>query len=381
MKLLLINNEFPPIGGGGSTVTKYAIRYLVKAGHEVTLITSRYKDLPKREIIDGALVIRILAVRRYKNYAAAWELIIFGVSALVYTWFYTGRHKVDFTQAYFAVPAGWAAWNLKILKGIPYAVYFGGSDIPGANPSRYKKIYPIITPLLRKIWRGAEFRTVCSKDLARLGKESDVVSEFKVIPNGVETDRFRPLERSANPKVKLLFIGRLIPRKGFQRVVQALPKVQSKVSVPFEVEVVGDGAHREKLDEIAEKLGVSEVIKYVGTVPYDQLEKSYQYADIFVLTSLSEGMPSVILEAMGCGLPIIASDVGGNNEVVHEGENGYLIKGDDIDNLADKLAGLIDDAGLRKRMGARSRELASRYDWREIMGEYDRLYRSVMTKS
>jgi glycosyltransferase involved in cell wall biosynthesis len=112
----------------------------------------------------------------------------------------------------------------------------------------------------------------------------------------------------------------------------------------------------------------------VGTVPYDRLEKSYQFADIFVLTSLSEGMPSVILEAMGCGLPIVASDVGGNNEIIEEGENGYLIKGDDVDTLADRLVTLINDDDLRKRMGDKSRSLALQYDWVEIMNQYNNLY-------
>ena len=374
MKILLINNEFPPIGGGGSTVTKYALPYLVGAGHEVTLITSRYKGLKKREVIDGATVIRIPAIRRYKDFCSMWELVIFGISAFFYTFFYTLRHQTDFIQAYFAVPAGWVAWLISYTRGIPYAVYFGGSDIPGANPSRYKNIYPFITPLLRAIWRRAEFRTVCSQDLVRLGKESDSSSDFLCVPNGVETARFVPIDRPANPKVKILFIGRLIPRKGFQRVVQALPKVRELVDRPFEVEVVGTGVARSELDGLAEELGVSDLIRYVGQVPYERLEESYQYADIFVLTSLSEGMPSVILEAMGCALPVIASDVGGNNEIVHEGENGYLISGDDIDTLAQRIASLINDDLLRKSMGARGREIALDYDWSKIMGEYNKLY-------
>ena len=374
MKLLFINNEFPPIGGGGSTVTKYAIKHLVKAGHDVVLITSRYKDLPKREIVDGAEVIRIPAIRRYKDFCSQWELVIFGVAAAGYTIGYTLRHKVDFIQAYFAVPAGWVAWIVKMIRGIPYSVYFGGSDIPGANPSRYKMIYPILTPLLKAIWRGAEFRTVCSAELAKLGQASDANSEFLVIPNGVEVERFAPIKRECNSKVRILFIGRLIPRKGFQRVVSALPEVKKLARVPFEVEVVGTGSHRENLDEAASKLGVSDLIRYVGTVPYEELEKAYQFADIFVLTSLSEGMPSVILEAMGCGLPIIASDVGGNNELVKEGENGYLIDGDNIDKLAKNLADLINNKNLRQEMGRLSREKALKYGWKNIMDEYNKLY-------
>jgi glycosyltransferase involved in cell wall biosynthesis len=381
MQILLINNEFPPIGGGGSTVTKYAIRYLVGAGHAVTLITSSFRGLPRREVIDGATVIRIPAVRRYKDFCSQWELVIFGLSALIYTFGYTLRHRVDFIQAYFAVPAGWVAWIINALRGIPYAVYFGGSDIPGANPSRYKNIYPLLTPLLRAIWRRAEFRTVCSRDLARLGRRADPTADFIVIPNGVETERFKPAARSPNPKVKILFIGRLIPRKGFQRVVVALPRVRELATRPFEVEVVGTGALRVQLDTAAEKQGVSELIKYVGTVPYDQLEKAYQYADIFVLTSLSEGMPSVILEAMGCGLPVIASDVGGNNELITEGVNGYLIHGDDVETLAQRLAALVNDDGLRQNMGEAGREAAMKYDWRHIMKRYNDLYMQALRET
>lgn len=381
MNLLLLNNEFPPIGGGGSTVTKYAIKYLVKAGHTVTLITSRYQDLPHRETVDGATVIRIPALRRFKDYSSMLELVTFGLSAFFFCVGYMLRQRTDFIFAFFAVPAGFSAWLLSGIFHVPYGIYFGGSDIPNANPSRFKAVYPIITPLLKMIWKNASFRSVCSKDLELLGRKADPTSEFLTIPNGVETDRFAPIERTESPKIKILFIGRLIPRKGFHRVVQALPEVRKRVSVPFEVEVVGTGAHRSELDTLAEELHVSDLIRYVGMVPYDKLEKSYQYADIFVLTSLSEGMPSVILEAMGCGLPIIASDVGGNNEIVHEGENGYLILGDDVHLLTDRMVALLEDAQLRRRMGNKSREFALAYDWKTIMGKYNELIQRYGTRT
>lgn len=374
MKLLLINNEFPPIGGGGSTVTKYALKHLVASGHDVTLITSRYKDLPKREELGGAKIIRVPCIRRYADYSAPWELVTFGISALLYAWWYTGKNRVDFVQAYFAVPAGWVAWKLSYLRGIPYGVYFGGSDIPNANPSRFKAIYPFITPLLKLIWRRAAFRTVCSEDLKRLAQKADAKTEFQVVPNGVDTERFSPIDRQANPKVRILFIGRLIPRKGFQRVVMALPRLREIADSPFEVEVVGTGSYRQELDVLAEAEGVSDLIKYTGTVPYDKLEKAYQYADVFVLTSLSEGMPSVILEAMGCGLPVVASDVGGNNEIVKEGENGFLVA-EDTEIIAERLARLVNSEQLRREMGEKSRQMAREYDWSRIMGQYEELYR------
>ncbi len=371
MRVLLINNEFPPVGGGGSTVTMYAVRYLVEWGHDVTILTTSYRSLPRRERVHGATIIRVPAIRRYKDFCSVWELAIFGVSALLYCLWYVPRHRPDVIHAYFALPAGWVARVLHLLYRVPYVVYFGGSDMPGANPSRYRRIYPFITALTRWVWRGARISTVCSHGLLELGRTLDPTYDFRLVPNGVELSRFVPVERAPNPKVTILFIGRLIRRKGLQYVVRALPRIQELTSVPFEVEVVGTGAMRTTIDHLASELGVSHLLKYVGTVPYDKLHESYQGADIFVLTSESEGMPAVTLEAMGCGLPIVTTNVSGNQEIVRQGENGYLVNVGDTETLAQVLAGLIADPGLRKRLGARSRQLVQPFEWREIVRRYE----------
>ncbi|MDO8512204.1 MAG: glycosyltransferase family 4 protein [bacterium] len=387
MKLLLINNEFPPIGGGGSTVAKYAVKYFSEAGHDVTLITSRFRDLPIREkfLAQGengekkgsVTIIRVPAVRRYKDFCAAWELVTFGVSALVYCLWYVPKNRPDVIHAYFALPSGWVARIIKMIYGTPYSVYFGGSDMPGANPSRFKQLYPFITLLTRWVWRGATISTVCSRGLLELGRQHDPKYDFRLIPNGVELSRFVPIERQPNPKVKILFIGRLIARKGFQYVVQALPRIQALCNVPFDVEVVGTGAMRSRLDGLALKLGVSHLIKYVGTVPYEKLHESYQGADIFVLTSESEGMPAVTLEAMGCGLPIVTTNIPGNREIVQEGVNGYLVNVGDTEKLATSLSKLITDEQLRKQMGTASRASVQSYEWREIIKRYENILTEI----
>lgn len=389
MKLLLINNEFPPIGGGGSTVTKYAVKYFSEAGHDVTIVTSRFKDLPVFEKSDFKIsstgnrigsvkIIRIPAIRRYKDFCAAWELVTFGLSALLYCLWYVPKNKPDVIHAYFALPAGWVARIIHAIYGTPYSVYFGGSDMPGANPSRYRRLYPFITFLTRWVWRGAKISTVCSQGLLDIGRKLDPGYDFRLVPNGVELARFVPVERIKNPNVKILFIGRLIARKGFQYVVQALPRIQELCKIPFEVEVVGTGAMRTNLDGMATELGVSHIIKYVGTVPYDQLHKSYQGADIFVLTSESEGMPAVTLEAMGCGLPIVTTNVPGNQEIVREGENGYLVNVGDTEKLAQSLSNLISDEQLRKKMGAASRKFVQAYEWREIIKQYENILKEIV---
>lgn len=381
MKLLLITNEFPPIGGGGSSVLQYAARYLTEEhGHEVTVVTSSYRDLPRYERIGRAQIIRVPAVRRYKDFCATWELVTYGLSALVYCLWFVPRHQPDLIQAYFALPGGFVARILRLVYGTPYVLYFGGSDMPGANPTRYKNVYPFIRGLTRWVWRGAEISTVCSEGLLKLGRTLDPEYDFRLVPNGVELVRFVPVERPPNPVVKVLFIGRLIPRKGFQYVVRALPRIRELTNIPFEIEVVGSGAMRTHLDDLAAKLQVSQLITYQGTVPYSELQRSYQGADIFVLTSESEGMPCATLEAMACGLPVVTTDVPGNREIVREGENGFLVSVGDTERLAQALAWLIRDPALRRRMGTESRRIVQPYDWHDIVRRYETMFREVLQR-
>lgn len=388
MKLLLITNEYPPIGGGGSSVLQYAVRYLTEEhGHDVTVVTSRYRGLPRHEWVpEGsgvsgrprAHVIRVPAIRRYKDFCAVWELVTFGVSALVYGLWLVPRLKPDLIQAYFALPGGWVARILSAVYGVPFVLYFGGSDMPGANPSRYARLYPLISGLTRWIWRGARVSTVCSEGLLALGRSLDPSHDFRLVPNGVELVRFVPVERPPNPTVKILFIGRLIPRKGFHYVVRSLPRVLELTAVPFDVEVVGSGSMRSALDELATTLGVSHLLKYLGTIPYDKLHLAYQGADVFVLTSESEGMPCAMLEAMACGLPVVTTDVSGNREIVRDALNGFLIPLGDEEKLAHALALLIRDEGRRRRMGSESRRIVQAYDWREIVRRYETIFREVL---
>lgn len=380
MRLLLITNEFPPIGGGGSSVLQYAVHYLTEEhGHAVTVITSSFRGLPRRQGFGRAHVIRVPAVRRYQDFCAVWELVTFGVSALLLALVFVPRWKPDLIQAYFALPGGWVARVLKLFYRVPYVLYFGGSDMPGANPSRYKNLYPFIRGITRWVWRGAEVSTVCSAGLLELGRALDPVHDFRLVPNGVELARFVPVERPPNPAVKILLIGRLIPRKGFQYVVRALPRLRELTNVPFEIEVVGTGAMRRHLDDLAASLGVSHLLKYVGTIPYEKLQLAYQGADIFALTSESEGMPCATLEAMGCGLPIVTTDVAGNQEIVYEGVNGFLIPIGDTEKLAQSLAWLIRDPALRRRLGAESRRLVQPYEWREIVRRYNSIFTEVVS--
>jgi glycosyltransferase involved in cell wall biosynthesis len=133
---------------------------------------------------------------------------------------------------------------------------------------------------------------------------------------------------------------------------------------------------RGELIRLAGQKQISEKVSFAGTIPYEQLAEKYQQADVFVLSSLAEGMPLVVLEAMASGLPIIASRVQGIEELVKEGVNGYLFPPSDYRSLGRCLAKVINDGSMRLRMGTKSAEIVGKYDWESIAERYLHIYES-----
>jgi glycosyltransferase involved in cell wall biosynthesis len=118
----------------------------------------------------------------------------------------------------------------------------------------------------------------------------------------------------------------------------------------------------------------------LGYVEHGKLPEYYLDADIFVLPSLAEGMPNVVLEAMGSGLPIVATRVPGSEELVHEGENGFLLESGNTDKLAQNLATLINDRALREEMGHTSKGIAREYGWDLVAERYVELYERAVSQ-
>jgi glycosyltransferase involved in cell wall biosynthesis len=176
----------------------------------------------------------------------------------------------------------------------------------------------------------------------------------------------------------VLTIGRLIPRKGFQFLIRALPQIIENAAHDFEIEIVGDGPYQAELLRLSEDLGITSHIHFAGSVPYSELPQKYRDADVFTLPSLAEGMPLVVLEAMGTGLPIVASRVQGIDELVVENVNGTLFDAGDVDGLAHSLVKLINAGEGRIEMGKASVERVKPYDWKHIADAYLTLYADIL---
>jgi glycosyltransferase involved in cell wall biosynthesis len=194
-----------------------------------------------------------------------------------------------------------------------------------------------------------------------------VGTPISVVPTGVDLGRFRPGDRTA-ARLRLriapdgplvLYVGRLDREKSVDRVLLAFERIASTVPAA-QLALVGHGTEAERLRRLATTLSVGGRIRFLGVRPHDELAECYQAADVFLFASETETQGLVLAEAAACGLPAVAVDASGCDEVVRDGETGVLTKGDPA-ALADAAVGLLLDPERRRSMARRAREMAERH--------------------
>jgi D-inositol-3-phosphate glycosyltransferase len=220
---------------------------------------------------------------------------------------------------------------------------------------------------------------------------------IRVIPPGVDTERFHPIPQAlAKDNISLcpdcciiLFVGRIEPLKGIDSLIRAIAQVVAKLPELRErlrVPIIGgalDRIHEDdemvRLQELREELGIGDVVTFIGAKDQDLLQYYYSAAQMVVMPSDYESFGMVALEAMACGTPVIASDVGGLSYLVKHGRTGYRVPARDSQALAAKITRLLTDEGLRRRIGQRAACWAESYAWPRIADRIEVLYTQVMT--
>lgn len=379
MRILFINYEFPPIGGGGGRVSANIAKEIAAYGHDVTLLTSAYGALPREERRDGYLIRRLWTLRRYKDRCRIYEMIAFMLSSIVYILKERRRLKVDISIAFFTLPCAPAAYLLKKLAGVPYLISLQGGDVPGFMRETLWIYHRLSLGVIRHLWRHAEARIANSLGLQRLAKVAASGIPILMVPNAVNNTFFVTAdERRSKCKgdmIHLLTVGRFSPQKGLDLLLRAIHRLPVHVALW----IVGDGPLRTELETQAATLNIQDRVTFFGWQEEAAVKEFYRKADLFVLSSLDEGMPLVVLEAMAMGLPIVATDVSGTQELVRSGENGYLVPVKDVDALTSTLFQAICNPEALARMSERSRAIAAQYTWPAVAEAYLALVQEAYT--
>ena len=372
MKTLLINSEYPPVGGGAGNASANIARLLVQRSHEVTVLTSRWDGLPLEEIRDEVRIIRVSALRRRVDRSTALEQISFILSASIRAPGLTRRFQPSVTLAFFGLPSGAIALLLKRLYRIPYIISLRGGDVPGFRPYDFRVYHKLAAPFLHLIWKNAFSIIANSKGLRDLALAFDSRYEIPVIPNGVDAAQFAVSNRNwLLPSI--LSVGRVVYQKGFDVAIRALSQLKD---LPWTWAIAGDGPQMLMLKAMSEEYRIKDRIRFLGWLSQEQLKEQYAAANLFLFPSRHEGMPNAVLEAMASGLPVVATKIAGNEELVVDGETGRLFSTEDAGSLRESLRPFLVNAKMREQMGRAARQRVERlFTWTRVAEQYEDILR------
>jgi glycosyltransferase involved in cell wall biosynthesis len=369
----MLDNEFPPLGGGTGVVNYHVLTELTAYPDVwVDLVTSsRSRATYETERFSQRITLYKAPVNNKNiHHATVQELLRYSWRGVRQCWRLLERHRYDLSFAFAGVPAGAMSYLLKVWNGLPYLVSLQGPDVPGFE-DRYNALYPILKPLLRQIWRNASAVIAITSEQERMARRTLSSLDTVIIPNGVDTHLFSPAEQfqGAQP-INILCVGRLIERKGQQHLLEAFAQLRTRATAPLHLTLVGAGDAEGELRQRAARLGLAHDVTFTGVVSRERMPDVYRAAHIFVLPSQNECFSIALLEALASGLPIVVTQPATGTRFFRPEANGLIVPWADVPALTDALSTLVHNEPLRQTMGRNNRELAHRFSWPTITRQY-----------
>ena len=362
----------PHLGGVEELVRQLAHAYRRK-GHGVIVVTNRWPpELPEFEEYEGIPVYRF-AMRtpggtwkeqvRYQLTQAATTLRMLDTLR---------RHEIDLLHVQCVSANGYYAQVARRELRLPLVVTTQGERTMDAGQIYQKSAF--MNKMLRELLAEADHITACSRhtlgDLEEwygqpFGPKSGVVY------NGIDLSSFADPKPYPHPRPYILGIGRHVPQKGFDVLLQAFAQAEQ---TSHDLLLAGDGPERTVLEQLTAELCLGDRVRFVGRADRPLAVSLFQGCSFFVLPSRLEPQGIVNLEAMAAGKAVLASRVGGVPEIVQENETGLLFPAEDVPALAQALTRLAADDALRQTLGTAGRKRAKAFDWDAIAEQYLTLY-------
>lgn len=386
MRVLLLNYEFPPVGGGAGNATYFLLNeYAKRDDVTVDVITSSPGAFEKEQFSPNITIYKLAigANASTATYGSLKDLIIYSLKTLWFGVDLMRKNKYTRTHAFFGTPCGFIALLFRIMFGVPYIVSLRGADVPGYK-ARYAYLDLFIFSWLNRffIWRYAKKVIANSSALRDLALKTSANQEIEVIPNGIDTETFTLNTEKSYDSI-LISTGwtRLEKRKGIDDLVRAVVMIvqDENVSSPVRLQILGTGKELDNLQYLVSQLQISESVEFLkisGNTQRDRekVAELLRNSHILCLPSKNEGMSNAVLEGMASGLAVLLTDTGGTTELLEEGANGYIIQKDNPEDIYEKLKIMVDDKELLNKMGSQSRQKAEKMSWDAVAQEYTENY-------
>lgn len=373
MRILILNYEWPPLGGGAGNATYYILKEFSKEPNlKIDLVTSsigKYRE----EDFSKNIKIYYMDIGKKGNlhYQSNKDLLKYSMKAYSFSKKLVRKNDYILAHAFFGIPCGYIAMKL----GLPYIVSLRGSDVPFYNKRFYWLDKLLFRRFSRKIWSNALDVIALSNDLRKLAHRTKNNIKMRVIYNGINTKEFYPdyNKRYKEETFNILFVGRLIERKGLQYLFDAFNEL-AKSKKNFRLLIAGEGPLKNKFITYCKTNKLQNYVEFLGIVQHDKLNNIYQKSHVFVLPSLNEALGNVTLEAMACGLPIITTNTGAA-ELVNKA-NGIIVDKCNSKQISNAIIKIYNNSELLKSYSKSSRQKTMLLDWKNTADKYYSLYMS-----
>ncbi|MBQ1999282.1 MAG: glycosyltransferase family 4 protein [Spirochaetales bacterium] len=380
MKLLMLNSEYPPLGGGQGNANKAMLKEFAKTDIQVDLITA--SSGKKHKEINGKIRLFFLNIgKNEKNFLfqSSKELITYSVkswrfAAKLIKQSISKKAKYDAIIAWSGVPAGFIAMTLSFIFRIPYIVLLRGADVPFYD-KRWAKLDKFVFRFLSPyIWKNSLLTIANSQSLRELAYKTSRKKKIDLIYNGIDLERYtNKSDIKISPK-QIIAVGRLSKIKGFDLLIQAVAAIKT----PCQLVIAGDGPEKENLENLAKMLGIEKKVILLGRLEKEQLISFYQESSIFCMSSYNEGMSNAMLEAIACGLPVVTTQVGGAAELVKG--NGVIVPCGDSFAIQEALETLLDNPERMAQCQKQSLQIASEFSWDIVTNSFIDLLNKSLKK-
>jgi L-malate glycosyltransferase len=380
VRILFVNYEYPPLGGGGGVVNAWLAEELAKR-HEVTVLTSGAFDLREHETVRGVEIVRSRTWFRREMAVASMPamatFILGGTRA--------GRKLVverefDIINTHFALPTGPVGDALARRRQIPNVLSVHGGDL--YDPSKWMSPHrhAALRALVRRIVRSADAVVGQSRNTNdNLRRYYDPELEPKLIPLGMPCPPAPAHDRKAlglaPDELVMVTIGRLVARKGIDQLVRMLALLEHPQA---RLVVVGDGPELGELQGLARDLRVASQVTFTGFVSDLRKVDWLASSDLYVSTSQHEGFGLVFLEGMAQGLPVVCYDHGGQTDFLATGVNGSVVRLNDLEGFTAAVRELALDEVKRREIGARNRRDVEQYFIETCAEKYEELFEALL---
>jgi len=364
-KILVLNYEFPPLGGGAGLVTEN-ISKSMSHKYDITVLTTWFKGLPKIIKVDGYHIKRIFAFRTQKGRCYVWQMLAFIIMAFIPALIFCVKNKPALIHAHAAVPTAVLAYLIYKILGIPYIITLHGGDVPSYLPEETSRLFLFIKPLTKPIWKNASQIIAVSDFLQKMAIHDYPLIKVKSIYNGIDSKFFFPKTSQYDKNcITLLFAGRFTKQKNLLLLIDAL----SKLELDWKLHLIGEGPTQSSIINKLKYYHLEERVILHGWQNREYVRDMMQKADIFVLPSIVESFGMVVLESIACGTPVLVADIPVLREIVEKTQYGIVVK-----NWNEDLATAIKNT---KNL-ALNRELLNEFAWENIAEAYAEIYQDLI---